>query len=67
MLKCYTKKKLCDEDWKTQAAHGYPNIPKNVEVQYIEEIANCYGRYAKVQWAGIVYYVKPQDLKWRQV
>ena len=67
MFKCYTTKKLCDEDWKTQAAQGYPDIPKNTEVQYIEEITNFYGRYAKVRWAGTVYYVKYQDLEWRQV
>ena len=35
---------LSDEDWKTQAAHGYPNIPKGATVKVLnEKYQNYYG------------------------
>lgn len=67
MIKCVALKELYDEDWKTQSAHGYPNIPKDAEVPYIETITNFYGRYHKVRYLGHTYYVKPDDVIFRNV
>lgn len=58
----YTRKELCDEDWKTQTARKYPNIPEGAEVQFVEDICNFYGKYSKVRYKGILYYVKPTDI-----
>ena len=60
--KCYTKQKCMDEDWKTQLAKGYPIIPANTEVDYEGEFFNFYGKYVKVRYKGILYYVKPRDI-----
>ena len=62
MGKAITKKELCDEDWQTQLAQGYENIPANTTVDVIGDITNLYGIYIKVIYNGNLYYVKPTNL-----
>ena len=56
-------KSLCDQDWKTQLAQGYPNIPKGDIVEIINpEYNNLYGTWCEVEYKGIRYYVDKKDL-----
>lgn len=40
--KCITLCEIYDEDFKTQAALKYPNIPANTEVDFIKIFSNLY-------------------------
>ena len=65
MKKCFAKTELFNYDFMTQAANKYPNIPAGTEVVYEGQINNFYGRYTKVRWFGILYYVDPKDIEFR--
>lgn len=57
------KKSLCDQDWKTQLARGYVNIPENAVVKVIkEDVVNLYGTWVIVEYRGNNYYVSKDDL-----
>lgn len=64
MTRAITKKELYDEDWQTQLARGYENIPANTIVEVLGNVNNLYGSYTKVLYNGILYYVKPEDLSY---
>lgn len=61
--KAITLKELCDEDWKTQLARKYPNIPKGAEVDVIDNVSNFYGYFVWVNYNDQSYYVKEEDIK----
>lgn len=62
-----TKRTLCDQDWKTQLARGYVNIPENSVVKVLEEnIVNLYGSWVRVEYKGNLYYVSKDDLDYNQ-
>ena len=64
MNKIYiAKRELSDQDWKTQLARGYGNIPKGAKVEVVDKIRNFYGTYCLVRYNGIHYYVNPNDLE----
>ena len=55
---------LSDEDWKTQMAHGYPNIPKGATVKVLNEnYQNYYGIFCEVEYNGRHYYVDPMGIE----
>ena len=55
---------LSDEDWKTQMAHGYPNIPKGATVKVLnEKYQNYYGTFCEVEYNGRHYYVDPMGIE----
>lgn len=54
---------LYDEDWETQCAKGYSDIPKGAEVKIKGYTTNLYGHYIKVIYNGILYYVKPSKIE----
>lgn len=55
---------LSNEDWKTQLARGYPNVPKGAEVKVIDtEFKNLYGHFFKIEWNDNTYYVSPERVK----
>lgn len=61
------KKSLCDQDWKTQLARGYVNIPENAVVKVIkEDVVNLYGTWVMVEYKGNNYYVSKDDLYYDQ-
>lgn len=63
MRQAVTLKTLADQDWKTQLARGYRNIPANTLVNVInEEYRNLYGTWCEVEWEGRRYYVDKKDL-----
>ena len=61
--KALTLKTLADQDWKTQLARKYSNIPEGVEVEVLEEdFVNFFGVWTIVRWNGNRYYVDKKDL-----
>lgn len=56
---------MADEDWKTQRARGYPNVPAGSEVEIAEEgMINFYGGpWTRIEWKGNLYWVDPAGLK----
>lgn len=62
MERAITRRELCDEDWETQLARKYGNIPADTIVEVLGNTNNLYGRYTKVLYNGNLYYVRPEDL-----
>lgn len=64
-MKAITLKELADEDWKTQHARKYSNIPAGAEVEIIkEDYYNFYGGpWIRVEWKDNLYWVDPIQLK----
>lgn len=60
-----TLKELADEDWKTQLARKYPNVPKGAKVKILQEdYINFYGGpWSRIEWNDNWYWVSPKDLK----
>ena len=56
---------LADEDWKTQLARKYQNVPKDAVVSIVQEgMYNWYGGpWTRIEWNGNFYWVKPAALK----
>ena len=56
---------LADEDWKTQAARKYPNIPKGSVVYVLQEdYYNWYGGpWTRVEWNGNWYWTSSSKIK----
>lgn len=63
MKKAIALKTLADQDWKTQLAQGYSNIPVDAIVEVTnEEFNNFYGSWCEVFWNNHHYYVSKKDL-----
>jgi len=56
---------LADEDWKTQLARKYPNIPKGSIVNVLQEnMYNWYGGpWTRVEWKDNWYWVSADKVK----
>lgn len=54
---------LSDEDYKTQLARGYDDIPAGAEVEFYGYFTNFYGRFAQVKYKGNTYSVPPYGIK----
>lgn len=62
--KYIAKSELASNDWKTQAARRFKNIPKGAEVKMIKkDFWNYYGKFSEVEWNGNIYYVDPNDIE----
>lgn len=63
--KVITLEELADEDWKTQFALKYPNIPKDAIVNVLQEdYYNFYGGpWTRVEWNGNWYWVRSDKVK----
>lgn len=57
-----TKRECSDGDWKTQLALGYANIPEGRPVHFVKLWMNMEGVWARVQWRGRSYDVRPDAL-----
>ena len=57
-------REIYDEDWKTQSARKYQNIPAGVRVIVItENYVNLYGGpWTRVMWDGNMYWAKPNSI-----
>lgn len=62
-MKAIALKELSNEDYRTQLARGYSNIPKGSEVEVLGTLKNFYGEFARVSYEGNTYYVAPKFLK----
>lgn len=64
-MKAIALEELADEDWKTQFARKYPNIPKGAEVKILkEDYYNFYGGpWTRVEWKDNWYWISPKHLK----
>ena len=59
---------LANQDWKTQLARGYSNIPNMAIVDVIEEnCTNFYGTSCIVKWNVNTYYVSKRDLSFSEL
>ena len=65
ICKAIALEELTDNDWKTQLARKYQNIPKGAEVDIIQEdYYNFYGGpWTRVEWNGNWYWVDPSKLR----
>ena len=62
-MKAVALKSLCDQDWKTQLARKYPNVPEGAIVEITnDEFTNFYGTWCEIMWNNIYYYVSKADL-----
>ena len=62
--KYIAKRELASDDWKTQLAQGFKDIPKGAEVKMINKEYRCwYGIFSEIEWHGHTYYVSPNDIE----
>ncbi len=54
-VKLRALREIYDEDFMTQAALKYSNIPKGEIVEYVNEFRNLYGYYVRVLWNNQQY------------
>ena len=54
-IKLRALREIYDEDYETQMALKYPNIPKGEIVEYLGALHNFYGDYVKVLWNNRTY------------
>lgn len=58
---------IADQDWKTQLAKGYSNIPMGAVVDVINaDFNNLYGNWCEVMWNNRHYYVNKNDLSFNE-
>ena len=63
MKEAVALKSLADQDWKTQLARGYSNVPMGAVVSVTnEEFTNLYGSWCEIIWNNCHYYVSKRDL-----
>jgi len=60
----HAARRISDEDWKTQSARGYPDVPAGARVLVLEEgMYNFYGGpWTRVEWNGNMYWTKPDSV-----
>ena len=63
-FKVRTLMSLQDEDWKTAMAQNKEIIPKNTELEVIDVIDNCYGRWLEVIYNNSLYYIDPSKVEY---
>lgn len=65
MYEAITLEELADEDWETQLARKYPNIPKGSIVNVLQEdYYNFYGGpWTRVEWKDNLYWVSSNKIK----
>lgn len=59
----YALSRIYNEDWKTQSALGYSDIPAGSRVLVIDEnVRNLYGSWIRVFWNGNTYYTSAKSV-----
>ena len=54
---------IYDEDFMTQIALKYPNIPANTEVDFIRIFSNLYGTFVRIKWKNHYYDTKLNKIR----
>ena len=62
-MKVKAKTELWNEDYKTQIALGYPNIPEGTILEVKNTITNFYGKYYEIVYDGHLYYINPRNVE----
>lgn len=57
-------REIYDEDWKTQSARKYPNVPSGARVTVVaENYVNLYGGpWTRIMWNGNMYWTNPDSV-----
>ena len=53
-----------NEDFKTSIVQHKEVIPANTELEVIDVITNCYGRYLEVLYNNSIYYIDPSKVEY---
>lgn len=63
-FKVRTVESVQNEDWKTAIIQGKEEIPANTELEVLDVLTNFYGRWLKVIYNGLHYYIDPSKVKY---
>lgn len=63
-FKVRTVESVQDEDWKTAIAQDKEEIPANTELEVLDVLTNFYGRWLKVIYKGLHYYIDPSKVEY---
>lgn len=63
-FKVRTVESVQDEDWKTAIAQHKEEIPANTELEVIDVLTNCYGRWLEVIYNHSLYYIDPSKVEY---
>lgn len=63
-FKVKTVESIQDEDWKTAIAQNKKEIPANTELEVLDVLTNCYGRWLEVVYNHSLYYIDPSKVEY---
>ena len=63
-FKVRTVTSVQDEDWKTAIAQHKERIPANTELEVLNVINNCYGRWLEVIYNKSLYTIDPSQVEY---
>lgn len=63
-FKVRTVTSVQDEDWKTAIAQHKERIPANTELEVLNVINNCYGRWLEVIYNKSIYTIDPSQVEY---
>lgn len=63
-FKVRTVESIQDEDWKTAISQNKKEIPANTELEVLDVLTNCYGRWLEVIYNHSLYYIDPSKVEY---
>lgn len=63
-FKVRTVESVQNEDWKTAIIQGKEEIPANTELEVLDVLTNFYGRWLKVIYNCLHYYIDPSKVEY---
>ena len=63
-FKVRTVESVQDEDWKTAISQNKKEIPANTELEVLDVLTNCYGRWLEVIYNHSLYYIDPSKVEY---
>ena len=63
-FKVRTVETIQDEDWKTAISQNKKEIPANTELEVLDVLTNCYGRWLEVIYNHSLYYIDPSKVEY---
>ena len=63
-FKVKTIESIQDEDWKTAIAQNKKEIPANTELEVLDVLTNCYGRWLEVIYNHSLYNIDPSKVEY---